>query len=137
MSITGDLPDWSILVEPNIQIASVTNLAVTGLAHIHQQVTPFRVWGVWMQVTGITSAAYPAAIAFWGATMQDGAANAIIRAQIALINPSTSEVESIAIPVPGYTPILASGNYSVDVNVDALPGGMFGSVGAGIFYSNP
>lgn len=134
---TGDLPDWSVLVNPNIKNASVSSIAANNSTQLFQSATPYRIWAAWLDVVGFASSSYAGGFFDWAARIGDGSGASLLRCSAPIANPGNITVESVALQIPGYTPIFSAGFYTTNLITEAgITNGFFRGSG-GILYSQP
>ena len=134
---TGDLPDWSVLVNPNIKSASFSAIPANNSSQLFQSATPYRIWAAWISISGATSSTYAGGYFEWGARIGDGSGASLLRASLNVIAANEIADDSIALPISGYTPILSAGFFTTNFITEAgITNGFFRGSG-GILYSQP
>jgi hypothetical protein len=133
----GDLPDWQTFTAPAIVAASVIDNPASTLANILISGGAFRVWGVWVRMSLCTNAAYVAAILEVKTQILDGNGNVILEVACHVTAANQSQHDSLAIPVPGFTPALNTGAYAIQLKSDASAANVFYRASGGIYWSQP
>ncbi len=135
--LNADLPDWSVLTNPNILNASFNNLSPGNIQQLFQSSSPYRIWAAWVNVSEATSAAYVAAVNTWGAQIGDGSGASLLRVQLHFVTPSSISNQALALPINGYTPVQSAGFYTMNLITDVGFTNMFGRANGGILFSIP
>lgn len=133
----GDQPDWQTLVSPQIVVASIIDQANNLNSAIFQSTSPFRVWGVWVRGSAATAAAYAGGVQEIKTRILDGFGNAILEVAFHVIAANQIAHAELAIPLNGFTPAIAAGFYTIDLNTDPELANTFYKGSGGIFYSQP
>lgn len=132
----GDLPDWQTLVTPMIVPAAAVAVAGGGSTVIFTSPNPFRVWGMYLAAEYDSTAAFNAPNSI-GIRIQDGALINALAMNLALEAASTVDSGQLAVSVPGLTPSLHAGAYTLNLVVDPLAANTNVTARAGIYYSQP
>src|SRR5712692_5399997 len=82
--LQADLPDWSILTNPNILNASANQVVPGSVIQLFQSANPYRIWAVWISLVGSATAAYVNAFSHYGAQIGDGSGASLLRAEFAV-----------------------------------------------------
>lgn len=134
---SGDQPDWQTLVTPQIlnanvidQIANVTNTLLSSS-------NPFRVWGLWIRVSVSTNGTYAGGQAEMRAQLQDGAGNVLLESAVIMSAINQGQNQSLAIPLPGFTPAKFNNAYSVVLVTSVGLTNLTFRASGGMFYSQP
>ncbi len=133
----GDLPDWETLVSPNITSASFANIGAGLVDTLLSSPTPYRIWGVWIDVTVASAGAFTGGPVEWGAQIGDGSGLALIRVQRHIAVANQNNAGSLSIQLPGFTPKISSGNYTTNLITDTGITNLFTRASGGILYSIP
>lgn len=134
---TGDLPDWSVLVNPNIKSASLVDQGAGVVTALFQSATPYRIWAAWLDISAFTSGSFALGASAWGARIGDGAGNALIKVITYFGAASQILSKALALPIAGYTPVVSGGNYTTNFITDVGFANMFTRASGGILYSQP
>jgi hypothetical protein len=137
MTVQGDLPDWSILVNPLIKNASANQVAPGNVITLLTSATPYRIWAAWITLVGSSTAGYVNAFSHYGAQIGDGSGASLIRAEFAVQAASQTGQCTISLPINGYTPIISGGLYTTNLITDAGIANVNGRANGGILYSTP
>lgn len=134
---TGDLPDWSVLVNPNIRNSSSSSNAANNVIQLFQSATPYRIWAAWLDVVGFASSTYSGGFFDWGSRIGDGSGASLIRCSAPIANAGNITFNSMALQINGYTPILSAGFFTTNLSTEAgITNGFFRGSG-GILFSQP
>lgn len=133
----GDLPDWETLVSPNITSASFANIGAGLVDTLLTSASPYRIWGVWIDVTVASSSTFAGGPVEWGAQIGDGSGLALIRVQRHIAIASHEAGGSLSIQLPGFTPKISGGFYTTNLITDAGITNLFTRASGGILYSIP
>lgn len=134
---TADLPDWSILVNPNIFSASFSAIAANNSMQLFQSAAPYRIWTAWVSVSAAAAAAYVAAYFEWGAHIGDGSGKSLLRASVNVIAAGNVVNNAISLPMNGYTPVFTAGFYTTNFITEPGVTNVFFRGSGGILYSQP
>lgn len=134
---TGDLPDWSVLVNPNIKSASLVDQGAAVVTALFQSATPYRIWAAWLDISAWTSSSFSLGASAWGARIGDGSGAALIKVITYFGFASQTISKALALPISGYTPVLAAGMYTTNFITDTGFTNMFTRASGGILYSQP
>lgn len=135
--LNADLPDWSILTNPNILNASANQIAPGNVITLFQSVNPYRIWGVWLSLVGTATAGYLNAFSHYGVQIGDGSGASLIRAEFAVQAANQQGQSALALPINGYTPVKSAGFYTTNLITDASIGNVNGRANGGILFSIP
>lgn len=137
MSLSGDLPDWTVETAPLIQNASATNQGAGGIIQLLQSANPYRIWAVWVDVSISSSSTFAGGPSTWGAQVGDGSGAALLRAQCHCATSNQNNAHGLVMPLSGYTPIKSGGLYTTNLVTDAGITNLFTRANGGILYSIP
>ncbi len=135
--LNADLPDWSILTNPNILNASSNQVAPGNIITLFQSATPYRIWAAWISLVGSATAGYVNAFSHYGAQIGDGSGASLLRAEFAVQAASQTGQCQLALPINGYTPIKSGGFYTTNLITDAAIGNVNARANGGILFSIP
>lgn len=133
----GDLPDWQTLVTPQILTASSFN-QVGGINHtLVTSGAPFRVWGAWISAVYSSNASFVAALQNVLSELQDGFGNTLLAIVNTLRVANSVSTGQLAIPLPGWTPALSGGAYTVALVSGASALNTDYRINGGVYFSQP
>ncbi len=133
----GDLPDWQTFTAPAILPFSVSDIQASQSPALLQSGTPFRVWGIWLRMSMSTNAAYVAAILEVVTQVIDGGNALLLELACHVTAANQSQHDAVSIAVPGFTPALVAGTYTVSLKTGASAANVFFRAGGGIYVSQP
>jgi hypothetical protein len=118
----------------------VLSVALTGIAqntttNLISRITPYRIWGAWINIRFSSFAAYAAGLGFVDARIQDGQGNSLLHIGAELQAASQIVNETISIPIPGFTPLITGTHYLIQVVLSAAPANCDFSAGMGVYWS--
>ncbi len=137
MTVQGDLPDWSVLVIPNLRSASAGNQGSGLIVQLLSSATPYRIWVAWVDVSLASNTLLGGLPVTWGAQIGDGGGNPLVRSQRHIAAVSHEIGGSLSIAMNGYTPIQSAGQYTTNLVTDAGITNLFTRSSGGILYSIP
>lgn len=138
MTVTaGDMPDWTTQTAPLVTSQSFTNQGAGQVLQLNQSANPYRIWGVWVQVSVTTIAGYAGGAQTWGAQVNDGSGIALLRAAIHVGAAGVNGEQSLSLAIPGFTPKFSAGFFTTNFVTDAGIVGLFTRASAGILFSQP
>ena len=138
MSLSGDLPDWTVETAPNILSASFNNIAAGVVQQLFQSPNPYRIWAVWVSISVATDNIYAAGtVSTWGAQVGDGTGASLLRVQCHVSNANQVNQQALGLAVPGFTPAKSGGFYTTNLVTDVGITHVFTRANAGILYSIP
>lgn len=133
----GDLPDWQTLVAPAVTAASAQSVGPGTTQVIFQSPNPFRVWGAWINEVFGGNAAYASGLGAAGAQIKDALGSFILGVNCIIAAANQFSHAELAIGIPGFTPVLNAGVYTVEIVTDPAPPNTTLTANAGILYSQP
>ena len=133
----GDLPDWQTIVNPPILPASISNQTGGLNGTLLQSTSPFRVWGLWISALFSSNAAYAAALNNIASQIKDGAGNVLLEIDLDIRVANTAQHAELSLNIPGFTPALIGGFYTITLSTGASPANTDYRASAGLFYSVP
>lgn len=133
----GDLPDWQTLVAPAVTAAAQEGVGPGVTVNIFQSPNPFRVWGAWVNVVFGGNAAYASGLGAAGAQIKDPFSSFLLGVNCLIAAANQVSHAELAIAIPGFTPVLFGGQYTVEIVTDPAPPNATLTASAGIFYSQP
>lgn len=135
--LNADLPDWSILTNPNILNASFNNQGSGLIDQLFQSPNPYRIWAAWIDVSAGTGSTYAGGVLTWGAQIGDGSGASLLRVQVHFAVANQVNQQALALPINGYTPKISAGQYTTNLVTDAGITNMFTRANGGILFSIP
>ena len=133
----GDLPDWQTIVNPPILPVSLAQQTGGLNGTLIQSSSPFRVWGLWISALFSSNASYVAALNNVASQIKDGAGNVLLEVDLDIRVANTAQHAELSLAIPGFTPALIGGFYTVTLATGASPVNTDYRASAGLFYSAP
>jgi hypothetical protein len=134
----GDLPDWTTQTAPLVRSSSEVNMGAGLVLPLLTGTEKFRVWGAWISVSVASDTSFgTGSPQTWGAQIGDSIGGALVRAQVHIANNNQVNQQHVNIAIPGFTPLLSSGDYTINFITDVGITHLFTRASGGILYSIP
>lgn len=133
----GDLPDWQTFTAPPVLAVNSGDQPASTSFNLLSLAAPYRVWGVWLRQSMCTSSTFAPGILEWPVTIKDGAGNVLLDLSVHVSNANQTVSESNSIAVPGFTPALVGGLYTIIIAAPATLTNVFARYNGGMYYSSP
>lgn len=136
-ALQGDLPDYSVLTQPNVLFAGLFDQSFNTNTQIISFAQPFRIWGLWVAQVQASNAAYAGGGQSNRARISQIDGTNLLVTHTNISKASDHDNMTHTLKLDGFTPVNIGTGWEVSFVVDAGAANTFMHASCGVFYSIP